>query len=157
MIGVEGDVLASGIGYEESASASGSLGPYVATGAASLAIDSTVLASLRAKAQVAQSGFQPYATIGIAFQRLEVDLNASASISGPEGSASGSYSETVRQTQVGFTAGAGADITVTDSFDVSVGYQYYRFNDNIGTLVGEPTADLATNIHSFRAGGNLKF
>lgn len=135
-LAIEGDILGGDISREEqltvtsdgrSASLEGSVG-------------TSILASLKAKASWGTGALRPYFTGGIAWQRVEAEVK---------------YKETGatalrakrEDDQFGFTLGGGLDWQSDSSYSVSLGYQYFRFDQD----------NLETNLHTLRLGGKLHY
>ncbi|MGH6925800.1 MAG: outer membrane protein [Propylenella sp.] len=108
------------------------------------------LASLRARVGAAFDRFLIYGTGGAGFAGVEYDaiLNATGV----------SFGGGDDVTHVGWTAGGGIEIALTDHFTIKGEYLYYDLGDEplTATSFGNPgTADLT--IHTAKIGANFKF
>ncbi len=136
---IEGDILGGNIEHETTAS--GRIDDRNISG--TFNFGTTVLASLRTKASWGQGALQPYLTGGVAWQRLELDVSATATSS--RGTETAAFE--TEGSQYGYTLGGGLDWQDGSSYSVTLGYQYYRFSED----------DLTTNLHTIRLGGKLHY
>lgn len=143
-LAIEGDVLGSGIKQNLAASYKFDDGSFARADAR---FGTDVLASLRLKASWGKTSWQPYLTGGLAWQRLELKYDAQGRFEGKPKS----HSETIKDDQFGFTLGAGVDWQTSDSYSVSLGYQYYRFENDVRGF------DTSTDLHTLRLGGKLHY
>jgi outer membrane immunogenic protein len=125
------------------------------TGTASLRL--TDYGTVRLKAGWAAGNFLPYAFVGFAFGRADVERRATVVATGVDTTGSGNppYSFTQTSTEnrngmwaYGYTGGAGLDVALMQNVFVRGEYEYIYFGD---------ISDLRTSVHTLRLGAGLKF
>jgi outer membrane immunogenic protein len=141
VLGVEGDVLWSGMGGSGACSA-----------APAFSCSSSVdwQGTLRARAGFAVDSVLLFATGGLAFGGV------SASTNGAAAPATGSYSGT----GVGFTVGGGIELAVTEQVSLKAEYAYTDLGTlraPAGTLANTSAVDLRATNHTFKIGANFHF
>lgn len=130
VLGVEGDIQLSDIGYEET----------VAPGFG-LEAKLDYFGTVRARAGYAFDGFLPYVTGGLAFGGASIEATT------PFGSAE------IDDTFVGFTVGGGLEVAVTDNVSVKGEYLYTDF----GSADFDTGIDVDLTSHVVRLGVNYRF
>ncbi|MFY0615570.1 MAG: porin family protein [Hyphomicrobiaceae bacterium] len=111
-------------------------------------IGSDWLASVQLRAETSLGAIRPYVVGGIAFQKLTFGADTDDL----------SFSDS--DTQTGWTLGAGVTLVADKGFTMDLGYQYYRFDDDVDIKTGAETSinsDTTTDIHAIRVGGTFRF
>jgi len=140
VLGLEGDVAWAGIE-----------GDAACTGAPGFTCGGTVdwMGSLRARAGVAVDQVLLYATAGAAFAGVTATVT-------PVGAFTGEFSDTF----IGWTAGVGAEMKVTDDISVKAEYAYVDLGTKTapaGTLSTLNATDLSPAFHTVKLGVNFAF
>jgi len=132
VLGVEGDVAATGIGFSDAGQG--------------FSLDGNVdwLATIRGRV-----GFLPtervlvYGTAGVAFAGFDLDLNGGGQLFGGNG------------THTGWALGTGIEAMVTDRLSLKAEYLYNDFGSDSYNLPAP--VDIALRVHTFRIGANFHF
>ena len=105
------------------------------------------LATLRAKAGIATDIFLIYGTVGPALGGVDAKVTPS-----------GGLPRTVSQTRIGYAAGVGFEMPISDKVTLGAEYLYSELwkLEETGTLYGGPTSATA-QMHSIRAGARFSF
>lgn len=141
VLGVEGDLAWSGIG----GSAICALSPAFTCGG-----DIEWLSTVRARAGVAFDQALLYATAGVAI------AGATATVTPPPPLATGEYSDTF----IGWTAGVGAEVKLTDTISARAEYAYTDLGTRTapaGTLTTTGATAISATLHSVKLGLNFAF
>lgn len=141
VLGVEGDLAWSGI----SGSAVCALNPAFDCGG-----NIEWLSTLRARAGVAFDQALLYATAGIAV------AGATATVTPAPAFTTGEYSDTF----IGWTAGIGGEIKLTDTISARAEYAYTDLGTRTaptGTLTSTGTTDISATLHTAKIGLNFQF
>lgn len=125
------------------------------------------LGSVQARVEVGEGRVRPYLVSGVAFQRLTADFDKAfrdePTFRNKKGLVT-SFADTASTTSngVGFTIGGGVNVAFDQTFSLSLGYQYYRFKDDVSfrALLKDSKGtegDIKTEIHALRVGGAYRF
>lgn len=140
VLGLEGDIAWAGIE-----------GDAACTGAPGYTCGGTVdwMGSLRARAGIAVDQVLLYATAGAALAGVTATVT-------PVGAFTGEFSDTF----IGWTAGVGAEVKVTDDISVKAEYAYVDLGTKTapaGTLSTLNATDLSPAFHTVKLGVNFAF
>ncbi len=125
--------------------------------------------SVQARFEAGEGLVRTYLVSGVAFQRLTAE-NAKLFVAEPISRNTNRRPTTLEDAAsatsngIGFTVGAGVNVALDQTFSLSLGYQYYRFKDDVSfralTRARDTNGidgDVETQIHSLRVGGTYRF
>lgn len=123
--------------------------------------------SVQARLEVGEGMVRPYLVSGVAFQRLtaqNIKSFRSEPLNRKQNRQARTFTDAASSSTngIGFTIGAGVNVAVDETFSLSMGYQYYRFKDDVrfNELEEDPSGadgEIVTQIHSVRVGGAYRF
>lgn len=139
VLGAEGELLWSGVGGTA----------ICANPTYSCAGNLTWLSSVRGRAGLAIDSLLLYATLGLAAGGVTATTNPAPP------SSTGSFSGTA----YGWTAGAGAEVAVTETISVKAEYAYYNLTTQapINTIANLGASDINGQLHTVKVGINFAF
>lgn len=159
VIGIEGDLEASGVSGERTASESGTILGVPVSGSASVKTDVNWMASVRGRLGFTFDRLMVYGTGGVAFADIEHTYTASGTAFGIGVAEGVKFSDS----QTGWTLGGGLEYAVTSNMTTRVEYRYTQFGsfDNQIFTVRSDGVDLLAeqepDFHTVRAGVSFKW